>query len=310
MDEIRQMIQEEGKSIFCFRIFRNILFLVLTAIIGYKISKWCIGHYSLETYEYLYWEIVRICIALVFVDWIYRKLKESKVRKLRSDELQRISKSETPAAGEKTIWEELETVIEENRGKADFWRLVINKIGKLRVISPEEEIFLIFVGNTYIQTLKKRNRNKDMYFSLQAKASGYQSLKKIFTEIYNQKTALAGMIAYLGNGALATYKEELYKDTFTLINIVLLAFFVLGVILFILLRANEYEAEITLRKYGETWVRHEKTIFGIENAMCEYVLNLGEYANASSPEQEKERFMNQILSVMQRNEDKFQSNMK
>jgi hypothetical protein len=66
----------------------------------------------------------------------------------------------------------------------------------------------------------------------------------------------------------------------------------------------------TIRKYGETWVRHEATIFQMQSAMYKYVMGLEPYNDSIDESMKKKLFMKEILEVMSNNESTFQNNMK
>lgn len=180
---------------------------------------------------------------------------------------------------------------------------------------------IVFIAVFYIEIQVKRYLENQILCKIQEIESERISndkksdvWKKLVTGVYNQKTTVVAVAAYFGNGVLSIYSHVyntvLPSETFIFFTVGIGLFLVIGIIGLIFLRAGEYKNEITIRKYGETWVRHEATIFQMQSAMYKYVMGLEPYNDSIDERMKKKLFMEEILEVMSNNESTFQNNMK
>ena len=63
---------------------------------------------------------------------------------------------------------------------------------------------------------------------------------------------------------------------------------------------------IGVKQYQETWVRHSKHQYLMEQEMMRYIYGLGDYAEKNR----KEKFIENILEIWLGNQSKFVTNMK
>ena len=206
----------------------------------------------------------------------------------------------------KAAWDYLKDEIQNNKGKASLWSAVIDR---MQLLTEAEEEFLKHLGHIYVETLSKKRKNKEMYFKIQKKSANYKNIKGLIEEIYDKRTVIAGVVGCVVSGALTVFISN-FSSWVTAVAILVVIFISAGFCGFIVLQCSRYEAEIELKKYGETWVRHEANIFRLENIMLKFVLELGEYADVGIGKSEKRLFMQQISEALLKNENKFQENMK
>lgn len=198
--------------------------------------------------------------------------------------------------------------IDECGGNFFLWKSVWNKMGVAPDTYSKDRDFLVNLGHIYVMALGKKKYNKGQYFARKEKAARYQNIKGFLYGVYNQKTAITGIAAYTGTGVLSVY-ASFFDDWIIFSSIVIAIILIIAFAGFIFLRSSYYDSEIELRKYGETWVRHEATIVNLEKVMMNYVMELDKFSCIGAGKGEKKLFMEQIGKVLMENEERFQKNM-
>lgn len=246
-----------------------------------------------------------LCVIVLYVIWKWKTLLQK-----RSVEVAVQQEKETyqSTLDDRGFFEHICERIDENDGKIFLWKRTWSKME----VSPEKDSidrdFLIHLGNVYVTALNKKKYNKSKYFALKKKAANYQNIKSFLHGFYNQKTIVAGIAGYIGTGALSVYASAFY-DWIVLAGISIAVILLIAFIGFIFLRHSYYDSEIELRKFGETWVRHEATVVNLENVMMKYVMGLEEFSRVEAGIDEKRLFMEQVGKVLMDNEERFQKNM-
>lgn len=167
------------------------------------------------------------------------------------------------------------------------------------------EIFFRCMESAYNYSSKESYENKQKYFDCQKKVARYNAVKNIFGTIYNQKVVITGILGMFSTYIIQVISNSTARGIIVILGIMI----VLGIVGFIYIQALRYEREIAVREYGETWVRHEAMVYNLNREMLKYVGNLGEYYEKKESEKKK-IFQENILLILDRNEEKFQENMK
>ena len=203
--------------------------------------------------------------------------------------------------------EENEGTKTDEKEKLFLWIEVANRL----IVSESDKKgkdFFIHLGRIYFQAKQKKEYNKAQYFAFKKKAARYQNIKSFLQGLYNQKTIIAGVAGYVGTGALSVY-ASVFKEWIVWAGISVVIILIIALAGYIFLRSGYYDSEIELRKFGETWVRHEATVTNLENVMMQYVMELDEFSKDDIRENEKKLFMEKVGKVLMDNEEKFQKNM-
>lgn len=257
--------------------------------------------------------LIALMLAAVFVlQRCKKRWKKKEEQEKQKEEEKQKQKCETEQVKKwkcvprsNSLWCDIQKAINEKGGNFFLWRRVVERMG---IVNAEEGDFLVHLGIVYLTALGKKNDNKKKHFALRKKAVLYQNMKGILQGLYNQKTIIAGIAGYIGTGALSAYIPD-FGNLFLIISVVFLIILAISIIIFIFLRGSQYASEIELRKFGETWVRHEATVTNLENVMMQFVMELGEFSCVGVGKSEKKLFMEKIGRVLMDNEEKFQQNM-
>lgn len=169
----------------------------------------------------------------------------------------------------------------------------------------EKTTFFKCMKSAYRYSSKEAQDNKQNYFDYQEKASHYKAVKSMFEAIYNQKVVITTILGMFGTYIIQVISNSTAWEMIVILGIMI----ILGIAGFIYIQALRYEREIAVREYGETWVRHEAMVYNINREMLKYIENLGEYCGEEESEKKK-IFQENILSILDKNEEKFQENMK
>lgn len=248
--------------------------------------------------------LIIIFILMKFKSKWNQKSEEAKEEKNQSDETETIQKW-IDMDREDHLWQSIQSEIKEKGGIFFLWQGVVKRMG---ILKAEESNFLVHLGIVYLTALRKKNDNKKKHFALRKKAARYQNIKSFLQGLYNQKTIIAGVAGYVGTGALSVY-ASVFKEWIVWAGISVVIILIIALAGYIFLRSGYYDSEIELRKFGETWVRHEATVTNLENVMMQFVMKLGEFSCDKPGEGEKKKFMEQVGKVLIDNEEKFQKNM-
>lgn len=186
----------------------------------------------------------------------------------------------------------------------------------------EHLIFIETLEKAYNDSLTKWESNKKNYFKNQIKMNRYKPAKDIVKGLYNQKTIFISILAMGSTGIIESFTEgkgELLNDNFSSDIQVVVNSTVGGIFsffgIFLIIGAiatfwlfHVYKGEAKVRQYGETWIRHEAFVYNFRREMLMYDEEIGDY-KGKSLEEKKDIFKNNILSVLDQNEKKFQENM-
>ena len=228
------------------------------------------------------------------------KQREEEKQKCETDRMKRWK----CAPRDNSLWCDIQKAINKQGGNFFLWRRVVERMS---IVKAEEGDFLVHLGIVYLTALGKKN-NKKKHFALRQKAARYQNIKSFLQGLYNQKTIIAGIAGYVGTGALSVY-ASVFKEWIVWAGISIVIILIIALAGYIFLRSGYYDSEIELRKFGETWVRHEATVTNLENVMMQFVMELGEFSDDNIRKREKKLFMEKVGKVLMDNEEKFQKNM-
>lgn len=255
---------------------------------------------------------VACCIAILYGVQRAKKLLKEKSKKEKEaqekEEYLYILNQIRQEPKECNYIDDLYTKIAELDGNCLVWKRVWEEMSASLDSDSKDRDFLLHLSHVYFMALKKKNDNKSEYFELKTKAARYQNIKGFLYGMYNQKTVITGIAAYVGTGALSVY-ASFFDDWITFSGITIAIISVIALAGFVFLRSSYYASEIELRKNGETWVRHEATIVNLEKVMMNYVMELNEFSCVGDGKSEKKLFMEQIGKVLMDNEKRFQKNM-
>ena len=247
-----------------------------------------------------------IFILIKFKNKLNQESEEAKEEKIQGDETKTIQKWIDMSRNDQPLpWQSIQDEIYEKGGNFFLCRRVVERMG---ILKAEDSNFLVHLGIVYLTALRKKNDNKKKHFALRKKAARYQNIKSFLQGLYNQKTIIAGVAGYVGTGALSVY-ASVFKEWIVWAGISVVIILIIALAGYIFLRSGYYDSEIELRKFGETWVRHEATVTNLENVMMQYVMKLGEFSCDKPGEGEKKKFMEKVGKVLMDNEEKFQKNM-
>lgn len=173
---------------------------------------------------------------------------------------------------------------------------------KFNGVTGEEILFWDILESDFSGHISMANRHKSAYFEKNQALSHFSSIEKGVMK--HQKAALAvatgiyvvvvGIAAKLGVSQIAA------TGLTTLAGLALIYW---------ACRLFATRDQLKLRQHGETWIRHSAARSEYELALMKFLYELPPYAGMGL-EKQKRQFQADILDIQQRNQARFEQNMK
>lgn len=160
----------------------------------------------------------------------------------------------------------------------EIWELLEKKLSDVG-----EEPFFYKLKNSYEDVSSKTEKNRDKHFSLQ---------KKIICTSAGASIANV-IVAFCASFDLLKCWAPVLTALSSVLSILVTAFL----------------AQKSMKKYSETWIRHQKHISDMEFEILEYVFEEEKYRGVSDKKNEAKLFEKEMLDIWKKNQSRFESNM-
>lgn len=166
-------------------------------------------------------------------------------------------------------------------------------------------IFLEMLRDNLIFSLKKRDKNQELYFQKNERIGLLQKIAGVFNE--DKSISLISVTNFIATITVGVIGVSLAQEMLKAIAaIIFIAWMAVSIGLATLLEKRR--RELLLYRYGQTWCRHSCTISYYHEEMIRFLSHISPY-DKDDEIQQKKLFKERVMSIAHNNIEQFKHNM-